>query len=85
MVIFPEIVSTPDVQDVFALGLLGVALLAGKEICSWGAPWIKARYRIFIYIYIYMYTSYLDIYIYSILPIEIHGIFSYIYITIYNI
>ena len=64
MVIFPEIVSTPDVQDVFALGLLGVALLAGKEICSWGAPWIKARYRI---------------YIYSILPIEIHGIFSYIY------
>lgn len=22
--------------DVFALGLLGVALLAGKEICSWG-------------------------------------------------
>jgi len=55
MVIFPEIVSTPDVQDVFALGLLGVALLAGKEICSWGAPWIKARYRIFIYIYIHVY------------------------------
>lgn len=79
MVIFPEIVSTPDVQDVFALGLLGVALLAGKEICSWGAPWIKARYRI----YIYMYTSYLDIYIYIVYYLLRY--MEYLYIYTWNI